>query len=111
MLLLRVEYRLILRYDNVFMRLFDKIKEVGIVDKDKIEFLEKFINDVYMEINNLKNIFVSMNEVNKFLESLDIEERFVKGVKVLEILKIKDVSYDNLKVFLNLNDYEDFVKN
>lgn len=48
------------------MRLFDKIKEVGIVDKDKIEFLEKAINDVYMEINNLKNISVSMNEANKF---------------------------------------------
>ena len=72
----RAEYRLTLRYDNAFMRLFDKIKEIGIVDKDKIEFLEKAINDVYMEI-----------------------------------LKIKDVSYDDLKTFLNLNDYEDFVKN
>ena len=107
----RAEYRLTLRYDNAFMRLFDKIKEVGIVDRDKIKFLEKSINDVYTEINNLKNISVSMNEANKFLENLGIEERFVKGVKASEILKIKDVSYDNLKVFLNLDDYEDFVKN
>ena len=107
----RAEYRLTLRYDNAFMRLFDKIKEVGIIDKDKIEFLEKAIDDVYMEINNLKNISVSMNEANNFLESLGVEERFVKGVKASEILKIKDVSYDDLKVFLNLNDYEDFVKN
>ena len=76
----RAEYRLTLRYDNAFMRLFDKIKEVGIVDKDKIEFL-------------------------------GIEEKFVKGVKASEILKIKDVNYDDLKAFLNLNDYEDFVKN
>lgn len=43
--------------------------------------------------------------------SLGVEERFVKGVKASEILKIKDVSYDDLKGFLNLNDYEDFVKN
>ena len=43
----------------LFMRLFDKIKEVGIVDKDRIEFLEKSINNVYTEINNLKNISVS----------------------------------------------------
>ena len=93
------------------MRLFEKVKEVGIIDKDKIEFLEKAINDVYMEINNLKNISVSMNEANNFLESLGVEERFVKGVKASEILKIKDVNYDDLKVFLNLNDYEDFVKN
>lgn len=107
----RAEYRLTLRYDNAFMRLFEKIKEVGIIDKDKIEFLEKSISDVYTEINNLKNISVSMNEANNFLESLGIEERFVKGVKASEILKIKDVSYDDLKVFLNLNDYEDFVKN
>ena len=52
-----------------------------------------------------------MNEANNFLESLGVEERFVKGVKASEILKIKDVSYDDLKGFLNLNDYEDFVKN
>lgn len=51
-----------------------------------------------------------MNEANNFLESLGVEERFVKGVKASEILKIKDVSYDDLKGFLNLNDYEDFVK-
>ena len=37
----RAEYRLTLRYDNAFMRLFDKIKEVGIVDKDKIEKKKK----------------------------------------------------------------------
>ena len=46
-----------------------------------------------------------------FLESLGVEEKFVKGVKASEILKIKDVNYDDLKAFLNLNDYEDFVKN
>ena len=63
------------------------------------------------EINNLKNISVSMNDANNFLESLGIEEKFVKGVKAAEILKIKDVNYDDLKAFLNLNDYEDFVKN
>jgi len=66
---------------------------------------------VYTEINNLKNISVSMNDANNFLESLGIEEKFVKGVKAAEILKIKDVNYDDLKAFLNLNDYEDFVKN
>jgi len=107
----RAEYRITLRYDNAFMRLFDKIKEIGIIEKDKIDFLEKSINDVYTEINNLKNISVSMNDANNFLEKLNITDRFAKGVKATEILKIKDVSYDDLKEFLNLNDYEDFVKN
>nr|WP_314531022.1 tRNA uridine-5-carboxymethylaminomethyl(34) synthesis enzyme MnmG [uncultured Fusobacterium sp.] len=107
----RAEYRITLRYDNAFMRLFDKIKEIGIIEKDKIDFLEKSINDVYTEINNLKNISVSMNDANNFLEKLNITDRFAKGVKAAEILKIKDVSYDDLKEFLNLNDYEDFVKN
>ena len=107
----RAEYRITLRYDNAFMRLFDKIKEIGIIEKDKIDFLEKSINDVYTEINNLKNIPVSMNDANNFLEKLNITDRFAKGVKATEILKIKDVSYDDLKEFLNLNDYEDFVKN
>ena len=107
----RAEYRITLRYDNAFMRLFDKIKEIGIIEKDKIDFLEKSINDVYTEINNLKNMSVSMNDANNCLEKLNITDRFAKGVKATEILKIKDVSYDDLKEFLNLNDYEDFVKN
>ena len=107
----RAEYRITLRYDNAFMRLFDKIKEIGIIEKDKIDFLEKSINDVYTEINNLKNISVSMNDANNFLEKLNITDRFAKGVKAAEILKIKDASYNDLKEFLNLNDYEDFVKN
>lgn len=107
----RAEYRITLRYDNAFMRLFDKVKEIGILSKEKIDFLEKSISDVYTEINNLKNISVSMNEANKFLESLNLEERFVKGIKASDILKIKDVSYDKLREFLDLNDYETFVKN
>ncbi|MDO4691195.1 MAG: tRNA uridine-5-carboxymethylaminomethyl(34) synthesis enzyme MnmG, partial [Fusobacterium sp.] len=98
----RAEYRITLRYDNAFMRLFDKIKEIGILSKEKIDFLEKSIADVYTEINNLKNISVNMNEANKLLKNLGLEERFVKGIKASEILKIKDVSYDNLKEFLNL---------
>ena len=93
------------------MRLFNKIKEVGIVDKDKIEFLEKSINNVYTEINNLKNISVSMNDANNFLESLGIEEKFVKGVKASEILKIKDVNYDDLKGFSKLKWLWRFCKN
>lgn len=107
----RAEYRITLRYDNAFMRLFDKVKEIGILSKERIDFLEKSIADVYMEINNLKNISVSMNEANKFLENLKLEERFVKGIKASDLLKVKDVTYDKIKDFLNLNDYEDFVKN
>lgn len=107
----RAEYRITLRYDNAFMRLFDKVKEIGILSEERINFIEKSIADVYMEINNLKNISISMNEANKFLENLGLEERFVKGIKASDLLKIKDVTYDRLKEFLNLNDYEDFVKN
>lgn len=107
----RAEYRITLRYDNAFMRLIDKVKEIRIIDEEKIKFLENSINNVYTEINNLKNISVSMNEANKFLENLGLEERFAKGIKAAEILKIKDVSYDKLKEFLNLSDYDEFVKN
>lgn len=107
----RAEYRITLRYDNAFMRLFEKTKEIALIDKNQIEYIEKAIENVYTEINNLKNISVGMNDANEFLESLGIEERFSKGIKANEILKIKDVSYDNLKEFLNLADYEGFVKN
>lgn len=107
----RAEYRLTLRYDNAFMRLINKIKEIGLISSEKIVFLEKAIENVYLEIENLKNISVNMNDANKFLESLNIEERFTKGVKAADILKIKDVSYSKLKEFLNLNNYENFIEN
>ena len=79
------------------MRLFDKIKEVGIVDKDKIEFLENSINMCIRRLINLKNISVSMNDANNFLESLGVEEKFVKGeITREELTAVEDKAIEKL---------------
>lgn len=107
----RAEYRMTLRFDNAFMRLFEKTKEIGLLPQEKIDFLEKAIEDVYTNINKIKETKISMSDANQFLEKKNIAIRFAKGVSLAEILKIKEISYNDIKELLNLESYEDFVEN
>ena len=107
----RAEYRMTLRFDNAFMRLFEKAKEIGIVSSDKIKFLEKCINDVYTNINKIKETKISMNDANNFLELKGVKNKFAKGVTAAEILKIKEISYNDLKEIVPLENFPEFVEN
>lgn len=107
----RAEYRMTLRFDNAFMRLFEKTKEIGLLPQEKIDFLEKAIEDVYTNINKIKETKISMSDANQFLEKKNIAIRFAKGVSLAEILKIKEISYNDIKELLDLESYEDFVEN
>lgn len=107
----RSEYRLTLRFDNAFMRLFKKAKEIGILSKEKIDYLEKAIETVNSEIARLKEISVSMVQANALLESLGSTQKLTKGVKIGDLLKIKEVTYDSLKAIVEIEDYPEFIKN
>lgn len=107
----RSEYRLTLRFDNAFMRLFKKAKEIGILSQEKIDYLENAIQIVNSEIARLKEISVPMVQANALLESLGSSQRLAKGVKIGELLKIKEVTYDSLKAIVEINDYPEFIKN
>ncbi len=107
----RSEYRLTLRFDNGFMRLLDKAEEIGIVSKEKIEYLKECRANVYKEIERIKETKVSMKEANLFLEEKGLEVRLTKGVSASELLKIKEVTYEDLGRFLELPEYPEFVKN
>lgn len=107
----RSEYRLTLRFDNAFMRLFKKAKEIGILSKDKIDYLEKAIETVNSEIARLKEISVPMVQANALLESLGSNQKLTKGVKIGDLLKIKEVTYDSLKAIVEIEDYPEFIKN
>lgn len=107
----RSEYRLTLRFDNAFMRLFKKAKEIGILSQEKIDYLENAIQIVNSEIARLKEISVPMVQANALLESLGSTQRLAKGVKIGELLKIKEVTYDSLKAIVEINDYPEFIKN
>ena len=107
----RSEYRLTLRFDNGFMRLLDKAEEIGIVPKEKIEFLKKCRADVYSEIERIKETKVPMKDANEILEKKGTEQRLTKGVQASELLKFKEVSYDDLAHLLDIPEYPEFVKN
>lgn len=107
----RSEYRLTLRFDNAFMRLFKKAKEIGILSKERIDYLEKAIETVNSEIARLKEISVPMVQANALLESLGSNQKLTKGVKIGDLLKIKEVTYDSLKAIVEMEDYPEFIKN
>ncbi|WP_462350663.1 tRNA uridine-5-carboxymethylaminomethyl(34) synthesis enzyme MnmG [Fusobacterium varium] len=107
----RSEYRLTLRFDNAFMRLFTKAKEIGILSFEKLDYLENSIKIVNDEIARLKEISVSMVQANALLEKLGSDQKLTKGVKIGDLLKIKEVTYDSLKDITEINDYPGFIKN
>ncbi|WP_297597831.1 tRNA uridine-5-carboxymethylaminomethyl(34) synthesis enzyme MnmG [uncultured Cetobacterium sp.] len=107
----RSEYRLTLRFDNGFMRLLDKAEEIGIVSKEKIEFLKKSRENVYNEIEKIKETKVAMKDANDILEKKGAIQRLTKGVQANELLKFKEVSYDDLAELLHIPEYPEFVKN
>ncbi len=106
----RAEYRLSLRFDNAFMRLLDKAKEIGIVSPDKIKFLEEARELVGLEVERINEISISMKQANKVLESVDARDRFGKGVKLSELLKQKEVTYDSLGEIIEIKELPEFVK-
>lgn len=107
----RSEYRLTLRFDNAFMRLFTKAKEIGILSSEKLDYLENSIKIVNDEIARLKEISVPMVQANVLLEKLGSDQKLTKGVKIGDLLKIKEVTYDSLKDITEINDYPRFIKN
>lgn len=109
----RSEYRLTLRFDNGFMRLLEKSEEIGIISKEKIQFLKEARRNVEMEIENLKEIKVPMKIANKILEKYHLKQKVAKGITASELLKFKEISYEKLASELNIDisHYPEFVKN
>lgn len=107
----RAEYRLTLRFDNAFMRLMEKAEEIGIVSKERIDYLKEAKESIYLEVERLKEEGIPMAEANKVLEKVGEDQRLNKGVKVSELLKFKKVNYDDLGDVIEIKTYPDFVKN
>src|SRR3712207_5295524 len=107
----RSEYRLHLRYDNAFMRLYEKAKEIALLSSEKIAFLKEAIENVNQEVKRLQNLPISMQEANRFLEKKNCKDLFSKGVKIADILKKKEISYLDLKELIDIPQYPEFVYN
>ncbi|MGL4392207.1 MAG: tRNA uridine-5-carboxymethylaminomethyl(34) synthesis enzyme MnmG [Fusobacteriaceae bacterium] len=105
----RAEYRLTLRFDNAFMRLFHHTCEINLVSKERQNIMEQAITDINNEINKINNQSVPMNIANLILEKVGEEQRLSKGVKASDILKFKNVSYKDLENIIELGNFQDFV--
>ena len=108
----RSEYRLTLRFDNGFMRLLDKAEEIGIISPEKIEFLKEAKRNVEKEVEILKETKVPMRQANEILEKYGSERRMTKGTTASELLKFKELTYENLAEELGMEvmQYPKFVR-
>ena len=109
----RAEYRLTLRQDNIFIRLLEKSKEIGLLNSEKLKELENVRNEIEAEIERLKGINVyPTKETNEKLERIGKEFNIKNGsedistksannpVSAFEFLARKEISYDNLSEFV-----------
>ena len=106
----RAEYRLTLRQDNVFLRLLDKSKEIGILDKNKIEELESAKEVIENEIERLKEIIINPTlEIKEKLEKLG-HDTVNNPPNAFEFLARKEMTYDGLARFIETEKLSKIVK-
>ena len=106
----RAEYRLTLRQDNVFLRLLDKAREIGILDKEKLEELENAKKEIEKELERLRNITVyPTKENNEILISLG-HYTMNNPVSAFEFLARKEMTYDGLARFIETEKLSKIVK-
>ena len=127
----RAEYRLTLRQDNIFIRLLDKSKEIGLLKTEKIKELENAKNEIDREIERLKAVIIyPTKETNEKLEKIGIEfnkknekESISAGnsesnfknsannpVSAFEFLARKEINYANLSEFIETEKLRPIVK-
>ena len=118
----RAEYRLTLRQDNIFIRLFDKAKEIGLLNKEKLDELEATKIEMDKEIERLKQIKIyPTKETNEKLEKIEQQyakennEKYEKNganspVSAFEFLARKEIIYDNLSEFIEITELSPLAK-
>ena len=93
----RAEYRLLLRQDNADIRLTEIGYEVGLVSKERFDYVKNKQEMIDKEIERLKNTHVGANEkVNSFLKAHGTTE-LISGVTLSDLCKRPELSYELIK--------------
>ena len=93
----RAEYRLLLRQDNADLRLTEIGYEVGLVSKERLDYVKNKQEMINKEIERLKNTHVGANEkVNSFLKAHGTTE-LISGVTLSDLCKRPELSYELIK--------------
>ena len=92
----RAEYRLLLRQDNADLRLTEIGHNIGLISDERYEkFLNKK-NNIYNEIERIKNIIVKPSkEINDLLISKGTSP-ITTGTRLAELLKRTELNYEKL---------------
>ena len=90
----RAEYRLLLRQDNADLRLTELAYEIGLVSKERLDYVKNKQEMIDKEIERLKNTHVGANEkINSFLKAHSATE-LISGVTLSDLCKRPEISYD-----------------
>lgn len=106
----RAEYRLLLRQDNADLRLTEKGRQVGLVSDERYARFLKRRNSIKNTIELLSEIRIHPNK-----ETLAKMQEFELGsihntVTAADLLKRKEISYDDLKHIVELPEISEDVK-